>query len=135
MMRIVAPERGMGVQKKFYFELFPSVDLQFAFGVAQVAIGLLVVVGLFRVIVVPLQFAICAFSAATIATALLDPFALWLPVDKIAPVQHLFYPTVIILCASVLMMLLRKEDTYNLDTLFFSEMPQDDDALTGMPAE
>lgn len=136
MMRVVAPAKGIGLQKKFYFGLFPGEDLQLMFGYAQVLIGLLVVVGLFRFVVVPAQLMICLFSAATILPALLDPFALWLPFDKISPAQHLFYPSVIIACAGVLMLLFREQDKYNLDTFLRSRRKSEGDDTTGiMPAE
>lgn len=128
MNRIVTPASGQGVQNKFYFGLFPGEDLQFLFGYVQVAVGLLVVV-------VPLQFAICAFSSATILPALLDPFALWLPFEKMSGVQHLFYPSVIIFFAGILMMMLRHEDKYNLDTLLFGPRQQSAKAPDAMPAE
>lgn len=115
LSRVVSPKMGLGVQAKFYMGLFDSMDVQLLFGYAQVAIGLLVVLGLFRAIVVPVQLSITGFSAATIWSALLDPFGLWLPVAKIAPIQHLFYPSVIILCAALVLVAFRGQDRYALD--------------------
>lgn len=115
LARIVNPKMGMGVQKKFYFGMFDSVDLQLVFGIAEMGVGLLVAFGLFRAVVVPIQLAITGFSAATIWSALLDPFALWLPVGKIAPVQHLFYPSVIALCAALALIAFRSQDRFALD--------------------
>lgn len=138
MNRVVAPAKGIGLQDKFYFGLFPGEDLQLMFGYAQVVIGLLVIVGLFRFIVVPAQLGICLFSASTILPALLDPFGLWLPFDKISSVQHLFYPSMIIACAGVLMLLFREQDKINLDTFLFSRRksePETDEAIGVMPAE
>ena len=124
LARVVNPKMGMGVQKKFYFGYFDSVDLQFVFGIAEVGVGLLVAFGLFRVFVVPIQLAITGFSAATIWSALLDPFALWLPVGKIAPVQHLFYPSVIALCAAVALIAFRRQDRFALDVVIQNKRRQ-----------
>lgn len=124
MMRVFSPEKGVGLQEKFYFKLFPGADLQWMFGYAQIVIGLLVIIGLFRFVVMPLQLAICAFSASTIITALLDPFGLWLPFAKIAPVQHLFYPSVIILISGIVMWLFRKQDKFSADHFLFGARSQ-----------
>ena len=115
--RIVTPAKTVGLQKKFYYDLFPSELLQYAFGYAELAIGLLVVFGLFRKYAVPAQLMITGFSAATIWTALLDPFALYLPFSKVASIQHLFYPSVIALAAAIFLFLLRAHDRYSLDYL------------------
>ena len=68
-----------------------------------------------RVVAVPAQLAITGFSAATIWSALLDPFGLWLPVARLVPVQHLFYPSVIALCAAAVMIVFAAQDRYCLD--------------------
>ncbi|WP_299730301.1 DoxX family membrane protein [uncultured Tateyamaria sp.] len=120
LAKIVKPGMGVQVQKKFYFGLFPGDDLQYAFGYVELIIGLLVVFGLFRIYAVLAQLAVTGFSAMTIWSALLDPFALWLPMDKIAGMQHLFYPTVIALCGSAVMIAFRKEDRFCLDAFFKS---------------
>lgn len=131
--RIVAPVKGVGLQNKFYFGMFPSESMQYAFGFVELAIGLLVVVGLFRKFAVPAQLMITGFSAMTIITALLDPFALWLPFDKVAPVQHLFYPSVIALAAAVFLFLLREQDRLSLDHLIASMRKSDEPPV--VPAE
>lgn len=113
--RITSPELGLMMQEKFYYNLFPSRTLQIAFGYVEMCVGLLVVLGLFRKYAVPTQLLITGFSAATILTALLDPFGLWLPAEKIAPIQHLFYPSVISLAAGFLMYNLSAFDRYSLD--------------------
>ena len=115
--RIDAPAKTVGLQKKFYFELFPSEALQYAFGYFELAVGLLVVFGLYRKYAVPAQLMITGFSAATIWSALLDPFALFLPFDKVASIQHLFYPSVIALAAATFLFLLRDHDRFSLDYL------------------
>ncbi len=130
LAKIVNPKMGLGVQKKFYFSLFDSADMQFAFGFFQLAVGLLVVLGLFRALAVPAQIAITGFSALTIWSALLDPFALWLPVDKIVGIQHLFYPSVIALCGATVMIAFRQQDRLALDNFL---KPRRDDTLA--PAE
>lgn len=48
LSKIVKPSMGNTVQDKFYFGLFPGESLQYAFGFVELAIGMLVVLGLFR---------------------------------------------------------------------------------------
>lgn len=115
LAKIFKPGTGVSVQKKFYFELFPGETLQFTFGFIEAGIGLLVVLGLWRKYAVIAQLLVTGFSALTIWSALLDPFGLWLPVEKIAGIQHLFYPTVIALCAAFVMIAFRREDRFCLD--------------------
>lgn len=133
LIKILKPGMGVNIQGKFYFGLFPGEALQYGFGYVQVLIGLLVVVGLFRKIAVPAQLAVTGFSAATIWSALLDPFALWLPVEKIAGVQHLFYPTVIALAGAMVMLAFRQQDRLNLDTVLAAR--RGPAAPAGIPAE
>lgn len=115
--RVVAPGDGMNVQKKFYSGLFPGEALQQGFGLLQLTIGLLVIAGLWRKFAVPAQLLITGFSAATIWSALLDPFGLWLPVEKIASIQHLFYPSVIALCGAMVLLAFRSMDRWALDAV------------------
>ena len=116
LAKIIKPGMGVKIQGKFYFDLFPSESLQFGFGFVEMIIGLLVMFGLFRKFAMPAQLAITGFSAMTIWSALLDPFGVWLPVAKVAGVQHLFYPTVIALCGAAVMLAFRHQDRLNLDT-------------------
>lgn len=117
LARAITPDMGINVQKHFYFGLFESTALQAAFGYVELGVGVLVAAGLVRVVAVPMQLAITGFSAATIWSALLDPFALYLPVAKLAPVQHLFYPSVIALCGAAVMIAFSAQDRYCLDRL------------------
>lgn len=113
--RILSPEAMVGMQTKYYFDLFPSAMLQYAWGYVQVGVSIAVIVGFKKDFAVPAQLIICGFSSATIITALLDPFALWLPFEKISPAQHLFYPSVIAMCAGFFLYTMRQYDVYCLD--------------------
>lgn len=116
LAKIVNPGMGVGMSKKFYFDLFSVSDLQFWFGWVQLAVGSCVALGLGRKIFVPLQLLITGGSSLAIWNALLDPFALYLPVEKVAGMQHLFYPSLIILAASATLILFRAQDRLCLDS-------------------
>ncbi|WP_298916908.1 DoxX family membrane protein [uncultured Roseobacter sp.] len=115
LSKIVKPGMGVKIQDKFYFGFFPSENLQYIFGYLELLIGSLVVLGLFRTYAVLAQLLVTGFSALTIWSALLDPFALWLPVSKVSGMQHLFYPSVIALCGAAVMLAFRSQDRFNLD--------------------
>jgi len=133
LSKIVKPAGGVQIQNKFYFGLFPGDSVQYAFGFVELFIGLLVVFGLFRKYAVFAQLAVTGFSAVAIWSALLDPFGLWLPVDKLSGVQHLFYPSVIALCGAAVMIAFRHQDRFSLDSLIESRRGGNFDNIT--PAE
>ena len=89
----------------------------------------MVVLGAFRKFVMPIQMAITGISSLAIWNALLDPFALYLPVEKVSGVQHLFYPSLIILAASFALYSLRQYDRINVDSLLANRSNHSSDAL------
>ncbi|MEO0362916.1 MAG: hypothetical protein AAF322_17480 [Pseudomonadota bacterium] len=117
LAKITNAGMGVSVSNKFYLGLFSDKDLQFWFGWAQLAVGGCVALGLMKKFAVPAQLVITGGSSLAIWNALLDPFALWLPVEKVAPVQHLFYPSAIALAGAAAMIAFRKQDVYSLDHL------------------
>lgn len=133
LAKIVKPGMAVKVQDKFYFGVFPGETIQHAFGYLELAVGLFVVFGLFRKYAVLAQLTITGFSALTIWSALLDPFALWLPVEKLAGIQHLFYPSVIALCGAAVMVAFRSQDRFNLDTVI--ERRRNASKASTVPAE
>lgn len=135
LIKVVNPGMGVNIQGKFYFGLFPGEVLQHGFGYVQMLIGLLVVVGLFRKVAMPAQLAVTGFSSMTIWSALLDPFGLWLPVEKIAGVQHLFYPSVIALAGAMVMLAFRRQDRFNLDAVLAARRGESEASASGVPAE
>ena len=89
--------------------------MQFYFGFLQVLIGSCVILGLFKKFAVPAQLIITGGSSLAIWNALVDPFGLFLPIAKVAPIQHLFYPSAIALAATAVMIALRELDYFSLD--------------------
>ncbi|WP_308915638.1 hypothetical protein [Jannaschia sp. LMIT008] len=129
LAKVVTPGTGIGIQKQFYGDVFGfgAQDLQQMFGLMQAAIGLCVVLGFLRIVSLPLLLAITGFSAVMIWSALLDPFGLWLPVERISGIQHLFYPSVIILCGAALMLCFKAQDRLSLDAWLFGGMEAEDE--------
>ena len=89
-----------------------------AAGGAQVVIGALVVVGLWRKLALPLQAIINGFTAFSVWWAIIDPYRWYISdVDRIVFNSHVFYPTSITFAACLLLMAFRRQDTLALDHL------------------
>lgn len=100
------------------FELSDAVQsaLGVGAGLAELAIGVCVVIGLWRRIVFPLQAAINAITAASVWWAIVDPYRWYIEgVDRIVFNSHVFYPTSITFAACVLLVVFRPFDRLALD--------------------
>lgn len=115
LSKILIPSGGTKISDKFYSGLFSNDEIQFYFGFLQVIIGMCVILGLFKKFAVPAQLIITGGSSLAIWNALIDPFGLFLPVAKVASIQHLFYPSAIALAAAAVMIAMREFDHFSLD--------------------
>lgn len=113
LIKIGAPDAAIGVSDKYYGGLLSEAGIQMALGVAEVLLGLLVVLGLFRMIVYPLQFAVLLIGAGAIWNYIVDPLGLYLMTRETANV--LFFPSTTVAVASLVMLVFRSEDTLSLD--------------------
>lgn len=113
-IRIGAPEAGMGVSNKYYGGIGAATGIQYAWGAALLIIGLLVVLGLLRKYSLPAQAVVLCFGALSIAKYLLDPLGLWLLSREDS--QVLFFPSLAMAAASLLLVAMRSEDRWALDT-------------------
>ncbi len=112
-LRVMSPAAGPGLATKYYGGFLDLQGLQITFGVAEVIIGLLVVVGLFRRISYLLQALILVPGALVLWRYLLDPMGLYL-LDKESS-QILFFPSITIAAASLVLLAFRDEDRWSLD--------------------
>ena len=96
----------------------------YAAGAAQLVIGVLCVIGLWRRYALPLQALIHGFTAASVWWAIIDPYRWYIDgVDRIVFNSHVFYPTSITFAACLLLIAFRRRDTIALDRLF-GDAPQ-----------
>jgi uncharacterized membrane protein YphA (DoxX/SURF4 family) len=92
--------------------------LGLAAGGAEVVIGVLCVIGLWRKAVLPLQALINGFTAASVWWAIVDPYRWYITgVDRIVFNSHVFYPTSITFAACLLLIAFRRHDRWALDQL------------------
>ena len=112
-LRLLSPETGPGLADKYYAGFLSTQSFQLAFGVAEVALGLLVVLGLVRRVVYPLQALILVPGALIIWRYLLDPLGMWLMSRDDS--QILFFPSIAVAAATLVLIAFRDEDRWALD--------------------
>lgn len=112
---------GPGLADRYYSGLFGGEALQLAYGAAQVAIGLLVVLGLLRRVAYPLLAIILVPATLMLWRYLLDPYGMYLlsPEDS----QILFFPSITLAAATLALLAFGDEDRFALDRLFAKRRP------------
>lgn len=110
-IKIAAPDKAKGVSEKYYGGLVSADEIVLLMGVAQIAIGALVVLGLFRKYVYPAQAVILGFGLFAIWQYILDPLGLYLASDP----KPLFFPTTTVFFATLIMLLYKEDDSLALD--------------------
>jgi uncharacterized membrane protein YphA (DoxX/SURF4 family) len=108
-----SPAAGPGLANKYYGGLLDAQNLQVAFGAAEMAIGLLVVLGLFRRAAYVLQALILIPGALVLWRYLLDPMGMYLMTKESS--QILFFPSITVAAACLVLLAFRDEDLYSLD--------------------
>jgi uncharacterized membrane protein YphA (DoxX/SURF4 family) len=105
-------EHGMAVANKFYFGFLAAESGLLIAGILQVVLGLAVVFGLFRRWAYPLQLLLNTASLLAVSKSVIDPWG-WVFSGNNA----LFYPSLIIFAASLLLIAFRDEDRLALDNI------------------
>ena len=112
-LRVMTPAAGPDLSNKYYGGFLDVQSLQIGFGVAELIIGLLVVVGLFRRISYALQAIILVPGTIILWRYLLDPMRMYL-LDKESS-QILFFPSMTIAAATLVLLAFRDEDRWSLE--------------------
>lgn len=113
LIRIGKPDIGAMVNGKYYGGILASPAAQYVWGGFLLIVGVLVILGLLRRFAYPLQAAILCVGALGIWKYLLDPFGLWLLDAKSA--QVLFFPSLGMAAATLVLMAFRADDRIALD--------------------
>jgi uncharacterized membrane protein YphA (DoxX/SURF4 family) len=117
LIKIAAPDAAIRVSEKYYSGALSGADLQTPLGIAEIALGALVVLGLFRAIVYPLQALVLVVGVAAIWRYIADPLGLWLLTEETR--QVLFFPSTTVAIASLLLLAYRSDDRLTVDSLLF----------------
>jgi putative oxidoreductase len=115
LLRVVMPEAGPGLSDRYYSGLFGGQTLQVAYGAGEALVGLLVVLGLFRRFAYPLQVLILVAGMSMLWRYLLDPFGLYLLSREDS--QILFFPSITLAAASLVLLAFGNDDRFTLDAL------------------
>lgn len=115
LIRIGAPGAGARVSEKYYAGLGAAHSIQLAWGVALLILGGLVVLGLFRRFTLPAQAVVLVTGALAIWKYLLDPLGLYLLTRETS--QVLFFPSLSIAFAALVLVAFRDDDHFCLDRL------------------
>jgi uncharacterized membrane protein YphA (DoxX/SURF4 family) len=115
-LRVISPEAGPGLADKYYSGLLGIQALQIAYGIAEIVIGALVVLGLFRRLAYPLQALILVPGALMLWRYLLDPLGAWLMSREDS--QILFFPSIAVAAATLVLIAFRDFDRLSLDAYF-----------------
>lgn len=113
LLRVTTPAAGPGLADKYYSGLLNQPAIQTAFGAAEILIGALVVLGLLRRFVFPLQAIILVPGALILWRYLVDPLGLYLLDGETS--QILFFPSIAVAAASLVLIAFRDEDRWSLD--------------------
>ena len=126
LRKIVTAKAPFAVDRNFELNDTVSALLGYAAGGAQLVIGVLCVIGLWRRLALPLQALIHGFTAASVWWAIVDPYRWYVTgVDRIVFNSHVFYPTIITFAACIVLIALRERDTIAVDSLRHRKMVPD----------
>jgi uncharacterized membrane protein YphA (DoxX/SURF4 family) len=105
--KLVNPAHGVAVASGFYFGLFGQPALMTAYGIAQIALGALVVAGALRRYTYPVLAGITGLTLVGVWRSVVDPWGWYL-----GRTNALFYPSLIIFASVLVLMAFRDADRY-----------------------
>ena len=108
--KLVNVAHGLAVSERFYLGAFTSAALLRAFGVAQLALGAAVLLGAGRRYAYPLLLAVTGATLLGVWRSVVDPWGWYLDGANV-----LFYPSLIIFAASLVLWAFRDDDRLALD--------------------
>ena len=115
VIKIKSPEAASAVSDKYYNGLISEAALHTPLGAAQVLLGVLVILGVFRNIVYPLQVVVLGVATAAIWQYLVDPLGLYL-LDESSR-KTLFFPSTTVFFATLALMAFKEYDDFSLGAI------------------
>ncbi len=113
LIKAMAPVEAVHVSDKFYHGVLSMQALQMPLGIAEVILGVLVVLGLFRIVALPLQALVLGAGVVVTWKYVLDPFGMYLV--SASAREPLFFPSLAVFAASLAQMAFRDDDSFSLD--------------------
>ena len=115
--KLVNVQHGQVVAEAFYFGIGTQAVVQNVFGVLEIILGALVVLGLWRKRVYPVMFAVLLITAIGVWKSIIDPWGWFLD-----GAQVLFYPSVIIAAGALVLWGTVDEDGMTLDAVLVRDL-------------
>lgn len=112
-VRVMAPDKGVGLSHKYYDGVGAASSIQLLWGVLLLIVGTLCIFGLFRRVSYPAQAVVLVGGAAAIWKYLLDPLGLYLMAPGTN--QILFFPSLGMAAATIVLIAFRDDDRLSLD--------------------
>lgn len=112
MVKLAATDAAIGVSDKYYFGLLSSEAVQIGLGALQLLLGVAVIAGIFRRIAYPVQAVWLGLGALFVWQSIIDPLGLMFGQDN---VQILFFPSLTVFFATLVLLAFRDEDTISAD--------------------
>ncbi|WP_425410788.1 hypothetical protein [Hyphococcus sp.] len=115
VLRVMNTETAVGLSEKYYSGMLSSEALILPLAFGQIALGGLVILGLFRKIIYPLQALVLIAGAVAIWKFLADPLGLYLLNEETRNI--LFFPSTTVAVASLIIIAFKDYDRFALDSL------------------
>ncbi len=114
IVRVASTETAQGLSDKYYWGLLSGDWVHTLFGGIEIAFGFLIMLGLWRKVIYPLQAVVYGVGLLAIIQYILDPFARYL----VEGADHsiLFFPSTTLFFATLVMLAFKDEDRLSLDT-------------------
>lgn len=117
LIKMAAPDAAVHVSDKYYGGVISAAALQTPLGAAQIGLGVLVILGLFRRVIYPAQALVLVAGALAIWKYLIDPLGMYLLNEETR--QVLFFPSTTVAIASLILLAFKDDDTLALDRVLF----------------
>ena len=108
--KLVNTKHGLLVSAHFYLDLFTSPLLLKVFGVAQILLGVAVLLGIARRVAYPVLLVITAVTLLGVWRSIVDPWGWYLEGSNV-----LFYPSLIIFAGAWILHAFRSDDRLSVD--------------------
>lgn len=127
--KLANPSHGMAVADRFYFGLFGARTLMPVLGIAQLALGLLVILGIARRYVYLALAAVTGLTLVGVWRSVLDPWGWYL-----GQTNALFFPSLIIFAGVLILVAFRDVDSFVLARKRSDSLGTADAGRTNAPA-
>jgi len=113
VIKTAAPANAISVSDRYYNGLISGEGLQMGLGIAEIVLGALVCLGLFRKFIYPAQAIVLFLGVAFIWNHILDPLGLYLVAEDDR--RPLFFPSLCVFFATLVPLAFKEDDRLSLD--------------------